>query len=358
MTAAGWGAQDKIAKAGDSATGTIVFDGTPPIQIPAGAAAGDVLTSDASGNASWTAAASTVTAAIALETSRAEGAEASLASIAGDLGGAPSAPQVVSTHLAVTTISGATGTVNLDPTSTGVFAVTETGSTTFTFTSGTGLTSGTAYSFTLYLSQDATGGRVTTWPGSVTWVGGTIPTLVTTASALNVLVFESLNGGTTWYGSLITAPALPLPVASGGTAATTSGAALTNLGVTAAIAASAATLAPIAGVSGVFSVGGKLTLSGGTSTAGSAPLLTPTFASGTAAQLSDTTRDYEIYLQIGTAGTAFSVAIGPTSTPADTIYASATPPAGALITFRCPAAWFVKWAGTSTTLASQKAIGC
>jgi hypothetical protein len=347
MTAAGWGAQDKIAKAGDSATGTIVFDGTPPIQIPAGAAAGDVLTSDASGNASWTAAASTVTAAIALETSRAEGAEASLASIAGDLGGAPSAPQVVSTHLAVTTISGATGTVNLDPTSTGVFAVTETGSTTFTFTSGTGLTSGTAYSFTLYLSQDATGGRVTTWPGSVTWVGGTIPTLVTTASALNVLVFESLNGGTTWYGSLITAPALPLPVASGGTGAASGSAALTSLGA-----------APIAGVSGVFSVGGKLTLSGGTSTAGSAPLLTPTFASGTAAQLSDTTRDYEIYLQIGTAGTAFSVAIGPTSTPADTIYASATPPAGALITFRCPAAWFVKWAGTSTTLASQKAIGC
>jgi len=324
-----------------------VFDGTPPIQIPAGAAAGDVLTSDASGNASWTAAASTVAAAIALETSRAEGAEASLASIAGDLGGAPSAPQVVSTHLAVTTISGATGTVNLDPTSTGVFAVTETGSTTFTFTSGTGLTSGTAYSFTLYLSQDATGGRVTTWPGSVTWVGGTIPTLVTTASALNVLVFESLNGGTTWYGSLITAPALPLPVASGGTGAASGSAALTSLGA-----------APIAGVSGVFSVGGKLTLSGGTSTAGSAPLLTPTFASGTAAQLSDTTRDYEIYLQIGTAGTAFSVAIGPTSTPADTIYASATPPAGALITFRCPAAWFVKWAGTSTTLASQKAIGC
>jgi len=347
VTASGWGAQDKIAKAGDSATGTIVFDGTPPIQIPAGAAAGDVLTSDASGNASWTAAASTVTAAIALETSRAEGAEASLASIAGDLGGAPSAPQVVSTHLAVTTISGATGTVNLDPTSTGVFAVTETGSTTFTFTSGTGLTSGTAYSFTLYLSQDATGGRVTTWPGSVTWVGGTIPTLVTTASALNVLVFESLNGGTTWYGSLITAPALPLPVASGGTGAASGSAALTSLGA-----------APIAGVSGVFSVGGKLTLSGGTSTAGSAPLLTPTFASGTAAQLSDTTRDYEIYLQIGTAGTAFSVAIGPTSTPADTIYASATPPAGALITFRCPAAWFVKWAGTSTTLASQKAIGC
>jgi len=347
VTASGWGAQDKIAKAGDSATGTIVFDGTPPIQIPAGAAAGDVLTSDASGNASWTAAASTVAAAIALETSRAEGAEASLASIAGDLGGAPSAPQVVSTHLAVTTISGATGTVNLDPTSTGVFAVTETGSTTFTFTSGTGLTSGTAYSFTLYLSQDATGGRVTTWPGSVTWVGGTIPTLVTTASALNVLVFESLNGGTTWYGSLITAPPFPLPVAQGGTGAASGSAALTSLGA-----------APIAGVSGVFSVGGKLTLSGGTSTVGSAPVLTPTFASGTAAQLSDTTRDYVCYLTCTLAGTALTVAIGPTSTPANTLISSETATLGQMLTIRLPAGWFLKWSATTATFTQQKAIGC
>ena len=98
--------------------------------------------------------------------------------------------------------------------------------------------------------------------------------------------------------------------------------------------------------------------SGGTNTSGGAAVLTPTFANGTAAQLSDTTRDYMVYLTIGTAGTAFSVAIGPTSTPANTIMASATPTADELISFRLPAGWFVKWAGTSTTIATQKAIGC
>ena len=65
-----------------------------------------------------------------------------------------------------------------------------------------------------------------------------------------------------------------------------------------------------------------------------------------------------VYLQIGTAGTAFTLAIGPTSTPANTIISSATPTATELLAVRLPAGWFLKWAGTSTTLASQKAIGC
>ena len=349
------------------ATGTIVFNGTPPLQIPAGASPGDVLTSDADGNVSWAAAGAAATT--------------------------------------LTSIPAASGTVNLDPTSTGVFAVTQTGNTTFTFIANPYLTAGFACSFTLYLYMDATGGWSTTWPASVTWVGGIVPTLTTSTSALNLLIFETVDGGVTWYGSLVTeSPAVPvtvanggtgqvtaaaalsalggagvagdlggtsavpqvtathlataLPVAQGGTAATTAGAALTSLGVTAAIAASAATLAPIAGVSGVFSVGGKLTLNGGTSTAGSAPVLTPGFTNGVVARLTDTTRDYQLYLQIGTPGTAFSVLIGPTSTPATTVYASATPPAGALLTIRIPAGYYLKWAGTSTTLASQTAIGC
>lgn len=49
MTAEGFGATDKISKAGDSATGTIEFAGTPPMALPAGTA-GQVLTSDAEGN--------------------------------------------------------------------------------------------------------------------------------------------------------------------------------------------------------------------------------------------------------------------------------------------------------------------
>ena len=39
--------------AGGTASGTVAFTGNPPLSIPASAAAGDVLTSDSSGNASW-----------------------------------------------------------------------------------------------------------------------------------------------------------------------------------------------------------------------------------------------------------------------------------------------------------------
>lgn len=99
-------------------------------------------------------------------------------------------------------------------------------------------------------------------------------------------------------------------------------------------------------------------LVGGVNTSQSAPVITPTFASGTAAQLSDTTRDYMVYFQIGTAGTAFSVKIGPTSTPANTIMASATPTADEFISFRLPAGWYAEWTGTSTTITTQTAIGC
>lgn len=55
MTAMGFGAADKVAKAGDTMTGTLVLDGSTPLQIPAGAASGDVLTSDSSGHAAWAA---------------------------------------------------------------------------------------------------------------------------------------------------------------------------------------------------------------------------------------------------------------------------------------------------------------
>ena len=96
----------------------------------------------------------------------------------------------------------------------------------------------------------------------------------------------------------------------------------------------------------------------GTSTAASAPVLTPTFATGTAAQLTDTSRDYMVYLEIGTAGTANVVAIGPTSTPANTVIASGVATAGEIMTIRLPAGWFLKWSATTATLANQIAIGC
>ena len=113
-----------------------------------------------------------------------------------------------------------------------------------------------------------------------------------------------------------------------------------------------------------FIAAGTLTADGiashnaGTNTAGSGTVRTPGFASGTASQLTDTTTDYMVYFQIGTAGTGFSLKIGPGNPPGNTIYTSATPPAGLFLSFRLPAGWFVQWGGTGTTLASQKAIRC
>ena len=253
MTSQGFANVTKLNKAGDTATGTIVFDGTPPVQIPAGAATGDVLTSDGSGNATWQVPAAA--AAITTETARATAAE-------------------------------------------GVNAAAITAET----------------------------------------------SRATTAEALKApLVSPALTG---------------TPTAPTQAPGDTSTKVATDAFVGAAVTAAAPSYAPAAGVAGVFSVGGKLTLNGGTTTAGSAPVLTPTFSSTVAAQLTDTSRDYVCYLQFGAAGTAMSVAIGPTSTPANTIINSAAVVAGECINFRIPAGWYTKVSFTTTTLVSQKAIGC
>lgn len=109
---------------------------------------------------------------------------------------------------------------------------------------------------------------------------------------------------------------------------------------------------------GALATTGILAANAGTKSSGSAPVLTPAFANGTAAQLSDLTRDYMVYLTVTTSGTATTLAIGPTSTPANTIISSTAATAGTMWTFRLPAGWYVKWAGTTTAIATQTAIGC
>lgn len=93
-----------------------------------------------------------------------------------------------------------TGATTLNLANGNVFSLTMTGNVTFTFS---GATAATACSFGVYLKQDATGSRTVTWPASVKWAGATAPTLSTAANALDILVFESIDGGTTWYGSLV-----------------------------------------------------------------------------------------------------------------------------------------------------------
>lgn len=106
-------------------------------------------------------------------------------------------------------------------------------------------------------------------------------------------------------------------------------------------------------------VNGVQTLNGGTDTAPSAPVISsPGFVSGTASQLSDTTRDYEVYFTIGTGGGTVTIAIGPTSTPATTIVNAATGVNGEVIRVRLPAGWYLEITVATSTIAKQIAIGC
>jgi hypothetical protein len=66
----------------------------------------------------------------------------------------------------------------------------------------TGATNGTACSLSLYLKQDGTGSRLVTWPASIKWPSAAAPTLSTGANKIDLVVLETLDGGTIWYGSL------------------------------------------------------------------------------------------------------------------------------------------------------------
>jgi hypothetical protein len=73
--------------------------------------------------------------------------------------------------------------------------LTLTGNCTFTFPTATA-----GKSFILLLKQDGTGGRTVTWPASVEWPGGTAPTITSTASKMDKLVFTAADSN--WYGSV------------------------------------------------------------------------------------------------------------------------------------------------------------
>ena len=100
------------------------------------------------------------------------------------------------TYAAVTSSSNAT-TVNCEAGN--AFSHTLTENTTFTFSNLPA--SGTAFSFSLEIIQDGSAsGFTVTWPGAVDWPAATAPTLTATASAKDVFVFYTRDGGTTWYG--------------------------------------------------------------------------------------------------------------------------------------------------------------
>ena len=100
------------------------------------------------------------------------------------------------TYGAVTSTTNAT---TVDCEAGNAFSHTLTENTTFTFSNPPA--SGTAYSFSIEIIQDASAsGFTVTWPASVDWPSGTAPTLTATASAKDVFVFTTRDGGTNWYG--------------------------------------------------------------------------------------------------------------------------------------------------------------
>jgi len=100
------------------------------------------------------------------------------------------------TYAAVTSTSNAT-TVNCEAGNT--FSHTLTENTTFTFSNPPA--SGTSYTFSIEIIQDASAsGFTVTWPASVDWPAATAPTLTATASAKDIFVFTTRDGGTTFYG--------------------------------------------------------------------------------------------------------------------------------------------------------------
>jgi hypothetical protein len=80
------------------------------------------------------------------------------------------------------------------------------------------------------------------------------------------------------------------------------------------------------------------------------------FVLGTASQLTDTTRNYNVYLQFATAGTALTVAIGPTSAVPYKVVSNAVCPSGEVVDVTLPAGWFMKVTVTTSTLARSVAI--
>jgi hypothetical protein len=100
------------------------------------------------------------------------------------------------TYAAVTSSSNAT---TVDCEAGNSFSHTLTENTTFTFSNPPA--SGTSYTFSIEIIQDASAsGFIVTWPTSVDWPAATAPIPTATASAKDIFVFTTRDGGTNWYG--------------------------------------------------------------------------------------------------------------------------------------------------------------
>lgn len=97
---------------------------------------------------------------------------------------------------AVSALGSVTGATSMNLQNGNVFSATITGATTFSVTNVPA--TGTCASLSLILING--GSASVTWMTGTKWPAGVAPTL--TASGIDVLVFFTVNGGTTWYGNV------------------------------------------------------------------------------------------------------------------------------------------------------------
>ena len=95
-------------------------------------------------------------------------------------------------------VTSSSGALTIDCTNGNVFSLALSENVTSTTFSNPPAT-GTAFGFSLFVTQDSTA-RTITWPAAVAWPSGTAPTLSTTSGDVDVFTFTTFNGGTTWYG--------------------------------------------------------------------------------------------------------------------------------------------------------------
>ena len=98
----------------------------------------------------------------------------------------------------VTALTSASNATAIDLSAGRVFSYTAVENTVFSFTNPDA--TGKRCSFELYFTQAASA-KTVAWPASVDWPNGVVPDL-TTNSEVDILVFVTIDGGTTWYGSL------------------------------------------------------------------------------------------------------------------------------------------------------------
>jgi hypothetical protein len=145
---------------------------------------------------------------------------------------------------------------------------------------------GRTYTLELVLTQDGTGGRTVTWPGSVQWPGGVAPVLSTAAAAVDRIVLITYNNGTTWFGNVVGGAASVVDIyratkASDQTLASNTGAAL-GLSVTVASTSAAdawevqAVLDVQANAANAATLVAELAVDGGSALSGQAIIHLPT----------------------------------------------------------------------------------